>query len=80
MPTPGTERLPAARERYNNRARHKVYTMDPATAAAAWEDWAANGVPLGLGLTLTVGTTVPVDLDALLDGLNAALETLNATT
>lgn len=68
-----------ARERYNHRARHEVHTMDPATAAATWEDWAEKAVPLGLGPTLPVGTSVPVDLDALLDGLSAALERLDGT-
>lgn len=84
--TPGVVELwcdvdPAtARERFNNRARHEVHTMDPATAEATWADWAEKGAPLGLGPTLTVGTATPVDLDALQDGLSAALETLQTAT
>jgi hypothetical protein len=51
-------------KRYVERERHEIH---PAAAAAErdWADWAASAAPLGLGRTIKVDTTSPVDASAL---------------
>ncbi|MEE6257183.1 AAA family ATPase [Plantactinospora sonchi] len=53
-----------ARDRYAARRRHPVHD-DPRQLTDSWLRWAAGATPLGVGHTVAVDTTRPVDVSAL---------------
>ncbi|WP_116953225.1 AAA family ATPase [Jiangella endophytica] len=53
-----------ARRRFEIRRRHPVHD-DRQRLAEAWSEWAASPEPLGVGRTVRVDTTGPVDIGAL---------------
>lgn len=57
--------------RYRNRQRHEIHPAVPADRE--WTEWSANAVPLALGPTVEVDTSVPLD-PAALDRLLAAVK------
>jgi adenylate kinase family enzyme len=57
-------------KRYVDRQRHEIHPTG-ITAERDWADWSANAVPLGIGRTVKVDTSSPVDAIALADVLSA---------
>lgn len=60
-----------ALRRYLNRQRHEIHPATPSDED--WAEWSANAVPLAIGPTIEVDTSVPID-QAAVDRLLAALE------
>lgn len=59
-----TAPVDVVRDRYRSRRRHEVH-RDADRLGHDWETWAAAAQPLGLCPSVTVDTSVPVDVDAL---------------
>jgi len=73
-------RAETARARYEQRVRHSIHTMDPATADATWAEWSERGAPLDLGTTVRVDTETAVDVAGLADLIRAAVERPGSVT
>ncbi|MEQ4519740.1 AAA family ATPase [Pseudarthrobacter sp. B907] len=58
-------------ERYLDRQRHAVHPTGNA-AQRDWAEWSANAVPLGVGRTVPVDTSAPVDAASLVGRLAVA--------
>ncbi|UVJ40532.1 ATP-binding protein [Arthrobacter sp. CJ23] len=56
-------------KRYIDRQRHEIHPTG-ITAERDWADWSTNAVPLGIGRTVKVDTSSPVDVIALVDLLS----------
>lgn len=54
-------------ERYTERQRHEIHPT--VIAEDDWADWSANAGPLGVGRTVTMETSAPVDAKALAEFL-----------
>lgn len=57
--------------RYLDRQRHEIHPAVP--SGRDWAEWAANAVPLGIGPTIGVDTSEPVDAATLAERLPASL-------
>ena len=58
-------------ERYLGRSRHEIHPTGE-SAERDWAEWSANAVPLGVGRTVRVDTSSPVDAASLAGRLAAA--------
>lgn len=59
-------------KRYVERQRHEIHPTGT-VAERDWADWSANAVPLGIGRTVKVETSAPVDVVSLVGMLSISV-------
>lgn len=60
-------------KRYVDRQRHEIHSTG-ITAERDWAEWSTNAGPLGIGQTVRVDTSSPVDAGSLADLLSTVVE------